>query len=59
MASASSAQDLLNRIRALPADKIAEVADFVELLALEAKEQRAAASVAPSGGGLLRTLPTM
>lgn len=46
MASASSTQDLINRIQALPADKIAEVEDFVEFLALKAEEQRAAAAVA-------------
>lgn len=46
MASASSTQDLINRIQALPADKIAEVEDFVEFLSLKVEEQRAAAAVA-------------
>jgi hypothetical protein len=46
MSSASYTQDLINKIRALPEDKIAEVADFVEFLGLKAEERRAAASVA-------------
>jgi hypothetical protein len=45
MSSPSDTQDLLDKIRALPEDKIAEVADFVEFLRLRAEEQRAAAVV--------------
>jgi hypothetical protein len=43
MASPSYTEDLLDKIRALPDGKIAEVADFVELLKL--KQQQAAASL--------------
>jgi hypothetical protein len=45
MPSPSYTQDLLDKIRALPEDKIAEVADFVEFLRLRAEEQQAAAAV--------------
>ena len=45
MASASYTQDLINKIQALPEDKIAEVADFVEFLRLKAQEQQAALAV--------------
>jgi hypothetical protein len=57
MASPSYTQDLLDKIRALPEDKIAEVVDFVDFLharrsnaaaAIDELEARAAAS------GLLR-----
>jgi len=43
MASPSYTQDLLDKIRALPDDKIAQVADFVEFLKL--KHQQAAATL--------------
>jgi hypothetical protein len=43
MPSPSYTQDLLDKIRALPDDKIAEVADFVEFLKL--KQQRTAATI--------------
>lgn len=43
MPSPSYTQDLLDKIRALPEDKIAEVARFVEFLRLRAEEQQAAA----------------
>jgi len=39
MATPSDTQDLLDKIRALPDDKIAEVIDFVEFLRLKASEQ--------------------
>ena len=39
MASPSDTQDLLDKIRALPDDKIAEVVDFVEFLQLKVNEQ--------------------
>jgi len=42
MPSPSYTQDLLDKIRALPEDKIAEVADFVEFLKLKTDEQEAA-----------------
>ena len=42
MPSPSYTQDLLDKIRALPDDKIAEVADFVEFLKLKADEQQLA-----------------
>jgi hypothetical protein len=42
MPSPSYTQDLFDKIRALPDDKIAEVADFVEFLKL--KQQRTAAT---------------
>jgi hypothetical protein len=45
MPSPSYTQDLLDKIRALPADKIAEVADFVEFLKLKTDEQQAATAV--------------
>lgn len=45
MASPSYTQDLLDKIRALPEDKIAEVADFVEFLRQRAEEQRASAAI--------------
>jgi hypothetical protein len=45
MGSPSYTQDLLDKIRALPEDKIAEVADFVEFLRLRAEEQQAGAAV--------------
>jgi hypothetical protein len=45
MPSPSYTQDLLDKIRALPDDKIAEVADFVEFLKLKLDEQQAAAAV--------------
>jgi hypothetical protein len=45
MSSPSYTKDLLDKIRALPEDKIAEVADFVEFLRLRAEEQQAAAAV--------------
>jgi hypothetical protein len=41
MPSPSYTQDLLDKIRALPEDKIAEVADFVEFLKLKTDEQEA------------------
>lgn len=40
MPSPSYTQDLLDKIRALPDDKIAEVADFVEFLKLKTDEQQ-------------------
>jgi len=46
MSSASYTQDLINKIRTLPEDKIAEVADFVEFLGLKTEERRAAAAMA-------------
>jgi hypothetical protein len=42
MPSPSYTQDLLDKIRSLPEDKIAEVADFVEFLKLKTDEQEAA-----------------
>jgi len=45
MPSPSYTQDLLEKIRALPEDKIAEVADFVEFLRLRTEEQQASTSV--------------
>jgi len=42
MPSPSDTQDLLDKIRALPEDKIAEVADFMEFLKLKTDEQEAA-----------------
>ena len=40
MPSPSYTNDLLDKIRALPDDKIAEVADFVEFLKLKTDEQQ-------------------
>jgi hypothetical protein len=40
MATPSDTQDLLDKIRALPDDKIAEVIDFVEFLQLKSDEHR-------------------
>jgi hypothetical protein len=45
MASPSYTQDLLDKIRALPEDKIAEVADFVEFLRFKAEEHQTTAAV--------------
>ena len=45
MPSPSYTKDLLDKIRALPDDKIAEVADFVEFLRLKTEEHEAAAAV--------------
>jgi hypothetical protein len=45
MGSPSYTQDLLEKIRALPADKIAEVADFVEFLRSRQEELNAERSV--------------
>lgn len=42
MPSPSYTQDLIDKIRALPEDKIAEVADFVEFLKLKADDRQAA-----------------
>lgn len=42
MASTSDTQDLLDKIRTLPDDKIAEVADFVEFLRVRSVAQAAA-----------------
>lgn len=46
MPSPSDTQDLLDKIRALPEDKIAEVIDFVEFLQLKASEQGLARATA-------------
>jgi hypothetical protein len=59
MPSPSYTQDLLDKIRGLPDDKIAEVADFVEFL--RSRQQRHAGSLeqrlrAAADAGLL-TLP--
>lgn len=62
MPSPSYTQDLLDKIRALPEDKIAEVADFVEFLHLRAEEQRAADAVTSSPNRPSQrsgTIPTM
>ena len=40
MPSPSYTQDLIDKIRALPEDKIAEVADFVEFLRFKTDEQQ-------------------
>ncbi len=40
MPSPSYTQDLLDKIRTLPDDKIAEVADFVEFLKLKTEDQQ-------------------
>jgi hypothetical protein len=45
MPSPSYTQDLLDKIRSLPEDKIAEVADFVEFLRLRTEEQQATTAV--------------
>ena len=45
MPSPSYTKDLLDKIRALPPDKIAEVADFVEFLKLKTDEQQAVSAV--------------
>jgi hypothetical protein len=44
MPSPSYTQDLIDKIRALPDDKIAEVADFVEFLKFKTDEQQFARS---------------
>jgi len=45
MTATSYTDDLLEKIRALPADKIAEVADFVEFLRQRVEEQQLSASI--------------
>lgn len=45
MPSPTSAQDLLEKIRTLPEDKIAEVADFVEFLRFRSAERDLAVAV--------------
>lgn len=46
MRTPSYTEDLLDKIRALPDEKIAEVADFVEFLRLRTEEQLQAGTVA-------------
>lgn len=46
MTTPSDTQDLLDKIRALPEDKIPEVIDFVEFLQFKASEQGLARATA-------------